>query len=163
MSETELALKKRGVAGLVRYVYYVDTYLFGTSILADLDEQCAKRKEVNVRKRGREDARREKRELAKMSREEQRHRLSLLKAEFLTHSSLDRYIEKLFSMALDDEHSGQAVAIKIIAERILPVQSFTAESKKSSAVNINISGLKVDVEPEKDVSDVSKAQPVSIQ
>jgi hypothetical protein len=61
-------------------------------------------------------------------------------------------------MALDDDHSGQAVAIKIIAERILPVQSFTAESKKSSAVNINISGLKVDVSEEKDVS-----EPVSIQ
>ena len=123
----------------------------------DLDEQCAKRKEINVRKRGRDDARRAKRELAKMSREEQRHRLSLLKAEFLTHSSLDRYIEKLFAMALDDDHSAQAVAIKIIAERILPVQSFTAESKKSSAVNINISGLKVDVETPVD------QDPVSIQ
>ena len=93
-----------------------------------------------------------------MSREEQRHRLSLLKAEFLTHSSLDRYIEKLFAMALDDDHAGQSVAIKIIAERILPVQSFTAESKKSSAVQINISGLKVDVE-EKPVDQ----EPVSIQ
>jgi hypothetical protein len=40
----------------------------------------------------------------------------------------------------------------------LPVQSFTAESKKSSAVNIHISGLKVDVSEEKDVS-----EPVSIQ
>jgi len=126
--------------------------------LGALEAQCAKRKEINVRKRGRDDARRAKRELAKMSREEQRHRLSLLKAEFLTHSSLDRYIEKLFAMALDDEHQGQSVAIKIIAERILPVQSFTAESKKSSAVNINISGLKVDVE-EKPVDQ----EPVSIQ
>ena len=60
-------------------------------------------------------------------------------------------------MALDDDHQAQAVAIKIIAERILPVQSFTAESKKSSAVQINISGLKVDVE-EKPVND----DPVSI-
>ena len=128
------------------------------SLMADLDEQCQKRKEVNVRKRGREDARRAKKELARMSREEQRHRLSLLKAEFLTHSSLDRYIEKLFAMALDDNHAGQSVAIKIIAERILPVQSFTAESKKSSAVQINISGLKVDVE-EKSVDQ----EPVSIQ
>ena len=124
----------------------------------DLEEQCAKRKEINARKRGRAEARSAKRELAKMSREEQRHRLSLLKAEFLTHSSLDRYIEKLFAMALDDDHQAQAVAIKIIAERILPVQSFTAESKKSSAVQINISGLKVDVE-EKPVND----DPVSIQ
>lgn len=146
-----------GVAGLVRYVYYGDTYLFGTSVLS-LEDKCAERKEVNVRKRGREDARREKRELSKLSREEQRHRLSLLRTEFLTHSSLDRFVEKLFAMALDDEHSGQAVAIKIISERILPIQSFTAESKKSSAVNINITGLKVDVEPEKDVS-----EPVSIQ
>ena len=115
------------------------------------------RKEVNVRKRGREDARREKRELAKLSREEQRHRLSLLRTEFLTHSSLDRFVEKLFAIAHDDSHSAQSMAMKLIAERILPIQSFTAESKKSSAVNINISGLKVDVE-EKDVS-----EPVSIQ
>ena len=124
----------------------------------DLEEQCAKRKAINARKRGRAEARSAKKELARMSREEQRHRLSLLKAEFLTHSSLDRYIEKLFAMALDDDHPGQSVAIKIIAERILPVQSFTAESKKSSAVQINISGLKVDVE-EKPVDQ----EPVSIQ
>tara|TARA_B100001059_G_C17589884_1_gene454101 strand:- start:193 stop:573 length:381 start_codon:yes stop_codon:yes gene_type:complete len=123
----------------------------------DLEEKCAERKAVNVRKRGREEARSEKRELAKLSREEQRHRLSLLRAEFLTHSSLDRYVEKLFSMALDDDHQAQSVAIKLIAERILPVQSFTAESKKSSAVNINITGLKVDVEP------VKQDEPVSIQ
>jgi hypothetical protein len=123
----------------------------------DLEEKCAKRKEINARKRGRAEARREKRELSKLSREEQRHRLSLLRTEFLTHSSLDRYVEKLFSIALDDDHQAQSVAIKLIAERILPVQSFTAESKKSSAVNINITGLKVDVE-EKEVS-----EPVSIQ
>ena len=158
MSKTELGCFSGPLAGLVRYVYYGDTYLFGTSILADLDDQCAKRKEVNVRKRGREDARREKRELSKLSREEQRHRLSLLRTEFLTHSSLDRYVEKLFAIALDDDHSAQSMAMKLIAERILPIQSFTAESKKSSAVNINITGLKVDVEPEKDVN-----EPVSIQ
>jgi hypothetical protein len=70
---------------------------------------------------------------------------------------LDRYVEKLFAIALDDDHSAQAMAMKLIAERILPIQSFTAESKKSSAVQINISGLKVDVE-EKEVS-----EPVSIQ
>jgi hypothetical protein len=155
---TEVALKKEGcevskICILWRHLLVRDKYL-----MSDLDEQCAKRKEINVRKRGREDARREKRELAKLSREEQRHRLSLLRTEFLTHSSLDRFVEKLFTMALDDDHSGQAVAIKLIAERILPIQSFTAESKKSSAVNINISGLKVDVSEEKDVS-----EPVSIQ
>jgi hypothetical protein len=123
-----------------------------------LKEQCEERKAVIARKRGREEARSEKRELAKLSRSEQQHRLSLLRAEFLTHSSLDRYVEKLFSMALDDDHSAQAVAVKIIAERILPVASFATESKKSSAVNINITGLKVDVSEEKEVN-----QPVSIQ
>jgi hypothetical protein len=123
-----------------------------------LEEQCEERKAVIARKRGREEARSEKRELAKLSRSEQQHRLSLLRAEFLTHSSLDRYVEKLFSMALDDDHSAQAVAVKIIAERILPVASFATESKKSSAVNINITGLKVDVSEEKEVN-----QPVSIQ
>lgn len=122
-----------------------------------LAEQCEGRKAVIARKRGREEARSEKRELAKLSRAEQQHRLSLLRAEFLTHSSLDRYVEKLFSMALDDEHQAQSVAIKLIAERILPVASFANESKKSSAVNINITGLKVDVE-EKNVN-----EPVSIQ
>jgi hypothetical protein len=131
---------------------------FGTSVLDDkLAEQCGERKSVIARKRGREEARSEKRELAKLSRAEQQHRLSLLRAEFLTHSSLDRYVEKIFAIALDDEHGAQSVALKLIAERILPVTSFANESKKSSAVSINISGLKVDVE-EKGVN-----EPVSIQ
>ena len=94
-----------------------------------------------------------------MSREEQRHRLSLLKAEFLTHSSLDRYIEKLFTMALDDDHQGQVAAMKLIADRILPATAFSGEDKKSSAVQINITGLQVSsVEKE-----VKSEEPVSIQ
>jgi hypothetical protein len=50
-------------------------------------------------------------------------------------------------------------AMKMIADKILPTNSFSAESKKSSAVQINISGLQVSAIEEKPVND----DPVSIQ
>ena len=108
----------------------------------------------------RDTARAEKKALAKMTRSQQQTRLAELKTEFLTHSSLDRYVKKLFDMALDDDHAGQTAAIKIIADRILPTASFSNENKTSSAVQINISGLTVD-----SVEKVEKPveEPVSIQ
>ena len=109
----------------------------------------------------RDTARAEKQALAKMTRSQQQIRLQELKTEFLTHSSLDRYVKKLFDMALDDDHQGQTAAIKIIADRILPTASFSNEQKSSSAIQISITGLQVggvDVQ-EKPVND----DPVSVQ
>ena len=119
--------------------------------------------ELQARKKAvRDTARAEKKALAKMTRSQQQIRLQELKTEFLTHSSLDKYVKKLFDMALDDDHAGQTAAIKIIADRILPTASFSGESRANTAVQINISGLTVDSVEEKPVEE-SKTQPVSIQ
>ena len=82
---------------------------------------------------------------SEMSVREQRTRLQELKAEFLTHPKLDSYVKKLFDIALDDEHQGQMGAIKLIADRVLPNQAFAHSAKGNNAVQINISGLNVEV------------------
>ena len=118
-----------------------------------------RKEEIKARKKAvRDTARAEKQAMAKMTRSQQQIRLAELKTEFLTHSSLDRYVRKLFDIALDDDHNGQLGAIKIIADRILPTASFSGENKTSNAVQINISGLQVagvEVDDEKDVTPVS--------
>ena len=94
-----------------------------------------------------------------MSKAEQTRRLHELKAEFLTSKHLDRFSKKLFDIAMDDDHQGQMVAMKMVAERILPVISFSGESNKSSAVQINISGLQIESVEAKEV----EQPPVSLQ
>ena len=83
---------------------------------------------------------------SEMSVREQRARLQELKAEFLTHPKLERYVSKLFDIALDDDHNNQSMALKLIADRVLPNNAFAHSAKGSNAVNINISGLTVDVQ-----------------
>ena len=92
---------------------------------------------------------------SEMSVREQRTRLQELKAEFLTNPKLDSYVKKLFDIALDDEHQGQMSAIKLIADRVLPNQAFAHSAKGNNSVQINISGLNVEVQT-KDESFQSK-------
>lgn len=94
-----------------------------------------------------------------MSQSEQRRKLHQLRAEFLTSNRLEGFVAKLFDVAMDDDHAGQVAAMKMIADRILPTTSFSGEDKKSSAVQINITGLQVSSVEEKPVND----EPVSIQ
>ena len=94
-----------------------------------------------------------------MSQAEQRRKLHELRAQFLKSNRLDSFITKLFDVAMDDDHSAQAVAMKMIADRILPATSFSGEDKKSSAVQINIQGLQVEVQEKP----VNQDEPVSIQ
>ena len=94
-----------------------------------------------------------------MSRNEQVQRLHEIKARFLSNTKLGPLVEKMFDIAMNDEHDGQMQAMKMIADKVLPTQSFSGESKKSSAVNITISGLQVEAVAEKPVND----EPVSIQ
>jgi hypothetical protein len=82
---------------------------------------------------------------SEMSVREQRTRLQELKAEFLTHPKLDSYVSKLFDIALDDDHNNQSMALKLIADRVLPNNAFAHSAKGNNAVQINISGLTVDV------------------
>ena len=104
---------------------------------------------------------------SEMSVREQRARLQELKAEFLTHPKLERYVSKLFDIALDDDHNNQSMALKLIADRVLPNQAFAHSSKGNNAVQINISGLSVTSIEEKEVNQPEDTEdpdePVSVQ
>jgi hypothetical protein len=59
----------------------------------------------------------------------------------LGHKSTSTAMEKLLTVALDDDHSGQMQALKILADRILPLSGFAAENQHArAAVQINITG-----------------------
>lgn len=128
-----------------------------------LAEKAAERKERRAAKRTKETVSHNNRgdAMPVMTKTEQNRRLHELKARFLSAKRLEPLVSKLFDIAMDDEHDGQMQAIKMIADRILPTTSFAGEGNKSSAVQINITGLAVEtVETrEKDVSN----QTVSIQ
>lgn len=129
--------------------------------MADLDDKAAAHKAKREARKAKTKAgltHNNQKALPMMSRREQTERLHELKAKFLGNAKLGPLVEKLFDIAMDDEHPGQMQAMKVITDKILPTQSFSSESKKSSAVNINITGLQVAVE-EKPVND----EPVSIQ
>ena len=131
--------------------------------MADLDEKAAAHKAKREERKARAKAgftKNGKKALPVMSRRQQTERLHELKAQFLSHKKLGPLIEKLFDIAMDDDHDGQMQAMKTITDKILPTQSFSAESKKSSAVQINISGLQVSTIEEKDITN---SDPVSIQ
>jgi hypothetical protein len=102
----------------------------------------------------------EKRRAGHMSKAEQTQRLNTLKNQFLKNKRLDLFALKLFDIALDDDHPGQMAAMKMIADRVLPTAGFASDSKKSSAVQINISGLQISTVSNEKEAD---AETVSIQ
>ena len=125
-----------------------------------LEQQAADRKAKRLAGRTGNKAKANRGEpLPVMSQAEQRRKLHQLRAEFLTSNRLEGFVAKLFDVAMDDDHAGQVAAMKMIADRILPTTSFSAEQNKSSAVQINITGLQVSSIEEKPVND----DPVSIQ
>jgi lysyl-tRNA synthetase class II len=109
-------------------------------------EQKAKREEKRLKKKEQKKSPYSPNGMKKhavMSRTEQTRKLHELKARFLNSKRLEPFVAKLFDIALDDEHQGQMAAMKLIADRILPTAGFSSEDKKSSAVQINITGLQV--------------------
>lgn len=54
-----------------------------------------------------------------------------------------RILDKMISIALDDNHPGQMAAIKMSIDRMLPVSSFEAAKNggQSPTISINITGL----------------------
>ena len=60
----------------------------------------------------------------------------------LTHKSTSTAMEKLFLIALDDDHAGQMQALKILSDRVMPLSGFAAENQHSRtpSVQINITG-----------------------
>lgn len=95
-----------------------------------------------------------------MTKAEQTRKLHEMKARFLNSKRLEPLVTKMFDIAMDDEHQGQMAAIKLIADRILPATGFTNDSNKSSAVQINITGLQVSSVSEEKEAD---GETVSIQ
>ena len=64
--------------------------------------------------------------------------LANFKREVLDSNAAPAVIAKLFEVALDDEHKNQAVALKMLGDRLLPVASFEPDKKTGGTSGINI-------------------------
>jgi predicted dinucleotide-utilizing enzyme len=67
-------------------------------------------------------------------------RLKELK-DMLIKSSGKDVVEKMISIALNDNHPAQMAAIKMCVDRTLPVSMFEKDKSQRRAVNITISGI----------------------
>jgi len=76
-----------------------------------------------------------------LSKREQSNRMKEFRQRLLLHPKSPALIEKMFSLAMDDEAKNQAVAIKLLADRLLPVAGFTTDGKQQNQVSINITGV----------------------
>ena len=91
-----------------------------------------------------------------MTRVEQQRKLHELKSRFLESKRLPSLINKVFEIAMDDEHDDQFQAIKLVMDKVLPAQGFSQESKRGSApVQINITGLQVETKEKETNREVS--------
>jgi hypothetical protein len=61
--------------------------------------------------------------------------------ELMIRSGGTNVAEKVIQIALDDNHPGQMLALKMCLDRTLPVSMFDKEKGQRSAVTINITGL----------------------
>lgn len=71
-----------------------------------------------------------------------KQRMEDFKEYLLSDPRATKVIRKTFEIAMDDDHPGQMAALKMCADRILPVSLF--EPKKGgnrTAVQINITGI----------------------
>lgn len=76
-----------------------------------------------------------------LSKRQQAAALKEFRARLLLNPKSPKLIEKLFDIAFDDEHKQQAVAMKLLADRLMPVAGFTSDGKQQAQVSINISGI----------------------
>jgi hypothetical protein len=91
-----------------------------------------------------------------MTRVEQQRKLHELKSRFLESKQLPSLINKVFEIAMDDEHNEQFQAIKLVMDKVLPATGFSQESKRGSApVQINITGLQVETKEKEANREVS--------
>lgn len=70
--------------------------------------------------------------------------LNEYKARMLASPKSAKVLEKVFEIALNDEHTGQMAAMKLVLDRIVPASAFdTAKGNSGSTpqISINISGL----------------------
>ena len=78
-----------------------------------------------------------------LSKRQQAAALKDCRARLLLNPKSPALIEKMFDIAFDDEHKQQAVALKLLADRLMPVAGFTSDGKQQAQVSINISGIGV--------------------
>ena len=95
------------------------------------------------RKRGRP-SKKELEDTKHLTKREQAARLKEFRQRLLLNPKSEMLIEHLFKTALDDDAKNQAVAMKILSDRLLPVAGFTADGKQQAHVSINISGIGAD-------------------
>ena len=71
-----------------------------------------------------------------------------LKQTLLEHPDVPKVVEKVLSAALDDAHKNQAVAQKILMDRILPISTFDKGTDFKERINIIISTIPTTQEKE---------------
>ena len=63
-----------------------------------------------------------------------------LQQTLLEHPDVPKVLEKVVSAALDDEHKNQAVAHKILMDRILPISTFEKQFDNRKKITISVIG-----------------------
>ena len=76
-----------------------------------------------------------------LTKREQAGRMKEFRQRLLLHPKSPALIEKMFSLAMDDDAKNQSVALKLLADRLLPVAGFTSDGKQQNQVSINITGV----------------------
>ena len=79
-----------------------------------------------------------------MTKREQAAAMKEFRKRLLLHPSSPKLIEKLFTTAFDDEAKQQGLAMKLLADRLMPVAGFTSDGKQQNQVSISITGIGTD-------------------
>lgn len=74
-----------------------------------------------------------------LTRREQSAIMTEYRRSMLASPKSAKVLHKILDAALDDNHKAQAVAWKIVADRLLPVAAFTEESASKPTIQVNIS------------------------
>ena len=66
-----------------------------------------------------------------------------MKQTLVDHPDVPKVREKVVSAALDDDHKNQAVAKKILMDRVLPISTFDKGTDFKERINITISTIPI--------------------
>ena len=93
--------------------------------------------------------------------------LAEYRSRMLASPKSAKVLEKVFEIALNDEHTGQMAAMKLVLDRIVPASAFdTAKGNSGSTpqISINITGLTAPtVEAEEVTYDISDVEPRGVE
>ena len=74
-----------------------------------------------------------------LTRREQSAIMTEYRQRMLASPKSAKVLQKILDAALDDDHKAQAVAWKIVADRLLPLSGFSEESVSRPSIQVNIS------------------------